>query len=378
MKKIILSLLIVMCYSVKAQDDTLLYNTFNLFDLDTLLYEGDTLVYIDIPKSNKANLELQGWQTYSDMEEVSSEITAGPKATNYWLYDSLSWLKWHVDLYVLDSIDTVEVSIDSTRYDTIRDYGLVSYSWLTEKAQLRNVIMSPPVFLTGDVSKLYWESAPIQGPRYQDGYKVYILEHDDFEDIEYIDFSSLTPVFTMKQLDVSNAVPTETTTLQELKTEFGFIPEDGTNHDNYKFVESEGVIPDSTIQQPYMQRFMVDLSSYGNQYVKVIFWHDSYDNYGLVLDNVLLKGIGSISVPEVQKGGVSVFPNPATDFISFKMEDFAENTELQIFDISGRVVLQRIVNEFDVINVSNLSPGKYIVKLSSSDSIFTQSFTKIK
>lgn len=378
MKKYILSLLVIMSFSLKAQDDTLLFNTFNLFDLDTILYEGDTLVYIDIPKSNRANLQLQGWETYSDMQELAEDITNGPKSTNYWLYDSVSWLNWHVDLYTLDSVDTVVVSVDSTRYDTVRDYGLVSYSWLKEKSDLRNVIMSPAVFLTGDVSKLSWESAPIQGPRYQDGYKVYIIEHDDFESLEYIDFNSLDYVFAMKQLDVSNASPPKTATLQELRSDFGFIPQDGTDHDNYVFVDNDDVIPDSTLQQPYMQRFEVDLSEYVDEYIKVVFWHDSYDNYGIVLDNVLITGTGGINVKEVKKGDVSVYPNPASDYISLKMEHFVKDGRVEIFDLNGRLVQQQKISEFELINISDLSPGQYIIKLFSKKSVHTQSFTKIK
>ncbi len=377
MKKFILSLLVVLSFTVKAQDDTLLFNTFNLFDLDTIVIEGDTFVYVDIQKSNWANLQLQGWQTYSNQEKLAEEITEGPKSTNYWLYDSVSWLSWHVDLYALDSVDTVVVSPDSTRYDTVADYGLVSYSWLETPSKLQNAIMTPAVWLTGDVSKLSWESKPIQGPRYQDGYKVYVLR-DEYKYIDRVPFETIDYDFAMKQLDVSGGpVPRIIKSIVELNSLYDFIPEDGTNHDNYEFKYYDDVVTDSTVQQPYMQRFEIDLSEYQDEYVRIVFLHDSYDNYGIVLDNVLITGIGSIGTEEVSKLSLKLYPNPVNNQVYFEFPQGESNGLVELFDLSGRSVLLSDYEIYRPLDVSSLVPGQYLVTVKTSKGVYSHKFIKI-
>lgn len=377
MKKFILSLLVVLSFTVKAQDDTLLFNTFNLFDLDTIVIEGDTFVYVDIQKSNWANLQLQGWQTYSNQEKLAEEITEGPKSTNYWLYDSVSWLNWHVDLYALDSVDTVVVSPDSTRYDTVADYGLVSYSWLETPSKLQNAIMTPAVWLTGDVSKLSWESKPIQGPRYQDGYKVYVLR-DEYKYIDRVPFETIDYDFAMKQLDVSGGpVPRIIKSIVELNSLYDFIPEDGTNHDNYEFKYYDDVVTDSTVQQPYMQRFEIDLSEYQDEYVRIVFLHDSYDNYGIVLDNVLITGIGSIGTEEVSKFSLKSYPNPVNNQVYFEFPQGESNGLVELFDLSGRSVLLSDYEIYRPLDVSSLVPGQYLVTVKTSKGVYSHKFIKI-
>lgn len=377
MKKFILSLLVVLSFTVKAQDDTLLFNTFNLFDLDTIVIEGDTFVYVDIQKSNWANLQLQGWQTYSNQEKLAEEITEGPKSINYWLYDSVSWLSWHVDLYALDSVDTVVVSPDSTRYDTVADYGLVSYSWLETPSKLQNAIMTPAVWLTGDVSKLSWESKPIQGPRYQDGYKVYVLR-DEYKYIDRVPFETIDYDFAMKQLDVSGGpVPRIIKSIVELNSLYDFIPEDGTNHDNYEFKYYDDVVTDSTVQQPYMQRFEIDLSEYQDEYVRIVFLHDSYDNYGIVLDNVLITGIGSIGTEEVSELSLRTYPNPVSNQIYFEFPQGESFGQVEILDLSGRSVLLSDYEMYRPLDVSSLVPGQYLVTVKTDKGVYSHKFIKI-
>jgi len=83
----------------------------------------------------------------------------------------------------------------------------------------------------------------------------------------------------------------------------------------------------------------------------------------LVFDNFVLKEtdtptglIKSIN----KKERIVLYPNPATEIIHLKSER-AELREAQIYNISGILVMNVITN--DVINISKLKPGVYILKI---------------
>jgi hypothetical protein len=65
-----------------------------------------------------------------------------------------------------------------------------------------------------------------------------------------------------------------------------------------------------------------------------------------------------------EKTVIKLFPNPATTSITVEWSDATMGADLKIFCTSGRVVLQkRIESNSDVIDISNLSSGIYIVQL---------------
>ena len=70
----------------------------------------------------------------------------------------------------------------------------------------------------------------------------------------------------------------------------------------------------------------------------------------------------------------SVFPNPASEEINVKGKDLAKISKVEIFDITGKLVLE-IDKPFVLknnINISKLSPGIYIIKLGD----FSEKFIK--
>ncbi len=69
---------------------------------------------------------------------------------------------------------------------------------------------------------------------------------------------------------------------------------------------------------------------------------------------------------------LTAFPNPASDslYISYKNTESA--AELDIFDVTGRVVLNKRINSDDIVNVETLQPGLYIIKIGFKDSTYTE------
>ncbi len=79
-----------------------------------------------------------------------------------------------------------------------------------------------------------------------------------------------------------------------------------------------------------------------------------------------------ISVPNVITA--SVYPNPATDYISINFEE--ENVTFQLIDGGGRVIKQQPVKPNEVINISSLSRGTYIVKIQSGKGSYSSKLIK--
>ncbi len=66
-----------------------------------------------------------------------------------------------------------------------------------------------------------------------------------------------------------------------------------------------------------------------------------------------------------------IYPIPARDFINIEPLDGQELTsDIQIFDLSGKLVLEKWNNQFKTINVSNLNPGIYLLSLRSKNAVF--------
>ena len=68
-----------------------------------------------------------------------------------------------------------------------------------------------------------------------------------------------------------------------------------------------------------------------------------------------------------------IYPNPAQNVLHLQSNNFTTIKAVKIYDLQGKVVLQ---DTNDTINVSNLSKGLYIVKISTEEGEFTKKFMK--
>jgi hypothetical protein len=72
----------------------------------------------------------------------------------------------------------------------------------------------------------------------------------------------------------------------------------------------------------------------------------------------------------ITTNGLKVFPNPATDFVTFELENISQSATLELYNIQGKKVLAHSV-ENSPISVSNLSPGLYLYKVIDGESVKT-------
>jgi hypothetical protein len=75
--------------------------------------------------------------------------------------------------------------------------------------------------------------------------------------------------------------------------------------------------------------------------------------------------------------GVFVFPNPTQSYINIRRDDFKTRSNFTIFNAMGQVVMQGTLDgEVDLINLSNLSVGMYILEIKEKTKKSTAKFIK--
>lgn len=73
---------------------------------------------------------------------------------------------------------------------------------------------------------------------------------------------------------------------------------------------------------------------------------------------------GFVGAAEIEAAPLMIFPNPANDFIRISSPDYMGETQLQIYNSWGQLVLNTCLSTSDeVLDVSTLKPGLYIVNL---------------
>jgi hypothetical protein len=96
----------------------------------------------------------------------------------------------------------------------------------------------------------------------------------------------------------------------------------------------------------------------------------SHDCWVVKLSNVL----GS---EELIKEQIGLFPNPATNVIRIEMNYPIQNADYIVFDCTGTKVLSGVLNqEYQTIDISNLSFGMYSVQVQSTERLYNVRFIK--
>jgi hypothetical protein len=82
----------------------------------------------------------------------------------------------------------------------------------------------------------------------------------------------------------------------------------------------------------------------------------------------------SFGIDENETLKVSVFPNPANDFITINTEEVIE--KITILDVSGKTVFSQEKGLNKRVNIQHLPSGVYFLTVESSNSVGTTKFIK--
>lgn len=119
----------------------------------------------------------------------------------------------------------------------------------------------------------------------------------------------------------------------------------------------------------------VDLSALGEiKYLSFLLESSDVGAFGIntplyfAMDQLVLSG-AQIAENEMD---LSIYPNPATNFISSK-----SGGEISIYSLDGKLMLQEIVMSGEKISLESLTAGSYIIELNNSGKIGRTSLLKL-
>ena len=119
--------------------------------------------------------------------------------------------------------------------------------------------------------------------------------------------------------------------------------------------------------------------------------YGSYDSHGRIINDPYptnfassgfdLDAVGVINqknaagINQVDNGVVNVYPNPFNDFIQVQT-DQAGSCELELTDISGRIIVKEDFEQNQTLHLSELPKGIYTIKVTTAQSAFSKLIVK--
>lgn len=244
--------------------------------------------------------------------------------------------------------------------DTL-DGCLYSSSWLLNYAPgNRNYLITPPIYISDANAQLHWKSAPRQTPRYIDGYTVMVSTTDNMES------SFLDTLFRAAQFLSGSGNSWANYTFSS-----GFVHGlDGT------YIEFDG---DSGAYLGEQRPFTESLAAYAGQTIYIAFLHDADDDNLISLDDILVTGtltsLNEVNAPVA----LSVYPNPSSNKIelSYQLLKTAP-VSVAVYDISGKEVMainsgmQIAGAQKLTVDISGLPSGSYQIQLNAGNTLQTR------
>lgn len=256
---------------------------------------------------------------------------------------------------------------------------LASNSWHTSPAQAKNWLITASVDLPFGTGTLTWKSAPFQTPYYLDGYQVKIATTDN-------DLGS----FNTTLFDAGEYVSGLLAEGQAANyTNYIFTPvgsylhgfDDATN--TIVAAEVEDNDGDQARWNGVLTEHTVDLSAYAGQTIFIAFYHNSFDDNLISIDDIELSWTVGVNEKESFLSKVNVYPNPTTDYLTLEYTmSTASPVIMTITDVTGRMVSTESLgivnagNNVKTLDVTGFAKGTYNVQLRTDRGVKSLSFVK--
>jgi hypothetical protein len=102
---------------------------------------------------------------------------------------------------------------------------------------------------------------------------------------------------------------------------------------------------------------------------------DEINNPEINTQHVFMEGDSVLAVTDFQREGLSLYPNPTDNVLSFSLNGL-EGTPVSVIDINGRVILTSEISTENSIDVGQLSAGTYFAQLEIEEQLVSYKFVK--
>ena len=80
--------------------------------------------------------------------------------------------------------------------------------------------------------------------------------------------------------------------------------------------------------------------------------------------DIFIAKLGGITgINDIKNSNIKIYPNPTNDIINIEGLNKNENNTIQIFDVQGKLVITKTINEKGTIDLSELNKGIYVIKI---------------
>lgn len=256
-----------------------------------------------------------------------------------------------------------------------------SYTTLLEEndvpAPNRNWLITPPIALNDASYFLCWRSLTFQGPEYMDGYKVLISAQSNLPFTG--DFSDT--LFKAAEMVSVKIDKEHSLNLYDYILTPGYVHANGFTDTAYYYLD-EDLGPDGMYRgkfEPHCQ----SLAAYAGKTVYIAFLHDSYDDFLLQVDDIMVSKTPNVAT-QAPNGLVQfgIQPNPVSEETTISWEMIAPTSvTLRLSDATGKVFLENIFEKSQRVNfrleAQNLPSGLYFCTLQTPQGAAVRRLVKI-
>jgi hypothetical protein len=150
--------------------------------------------------------------------------------------------------------------------------------------------------------------------------------------------------------------------LDELKDEIGL---DVTKITHVKIIDVVGIIDEDFASYDSKKNIVNDP------------WPTDFASGGFDLDAVGVIHQVPTSVNSVEQISLNIYPNPASDYITIDYNPDITINKISIINLSGQTVFNQPLNNSNLIEVSNLKSGYYIINIETNKGVIIKKFSKI-
>lgn len=107
---------------------------------------------------------------------------------------------------------------------------------------------------------------------------------------------------------------------------------------------------------------------------------ETYEQENLILNQGFHQAsytITDISIEDNAELEISLYPNPAIDFVNINCKE--QDFEFRLINIEGKIILNGIISEhITIVPLSNISEGQFLIEVYSTKNSYRKTFKLVK
>ena len=134
---------------------------------------------------------------------------------------------------------------------------------------------------------------------------------------------------------------------------------------------SDSALAENSFEQPTrIVPVNTDLATVGNSF------EYTFQPYSFSIFKLNVGNINAIENRNEQKTELEIYPNPCEDFLCVKNGENCTDCIVEIYDLTGKMILKKPIGVSKKINISHLNSGIYLVKITNDGEEYSEKLIK--